>query len=554
MTTTMEEEHCKKHDNEQFRFFCTDCESLICDECIDDGHGKHAFCSVRRAADTKRPDLVEQLGIGKQAHLDRLHQYSEKVQQCKDNFSNKSEELIEKIDAKAVHLVDRIHNVRGRMVSLVLYYQQQCEEPFTDAQRKVDECLSLINQYSDVVDEIEGKSNIAVVLMHTGLTTKLASIPNPDEISPGPQMTFVEQYGDTPSDRNIETLFGNFTLDSLSDSENYPHSTIGKKDAETNTDFETTVLDHKEKENINVEDDVEIADSNAVVPIMDEYQDACVNFELDSQGAVNKILPCFNSRAAYVLIANSIKFVNALPKDSHLSSGKMQKRQTQHMILSNITDASMSNDGHLLYIEDKKQSLKKFLNSETVVTVAEFQADCTLQCIDVSSCDHILVCHTKRQENRKRTCIVELDSDGVQLKSILFSMTYRFPYRFCQNVSGDMPFLDLEGPGISRGCVRVVDSDLKHIATYAGAIGPKPSDTFEPRGICCDAESQIIVTDCRNHAVHLLSPKGKYVRLILTYKDGIRHPVSVNLDRYGLLWVGCLYGKVHVRKYTDLFL
>ncbi|XP_033745387.1 tripartite motif-containing protein 2-like [Pecten maximus] len=557
------EDRCEKHGDELFRFFCTDCERLICDVCIDGEHSKHAFCSIRRVAETKRNDLIRQLGSDRQALLDRLHSYSEKVQEFKDNFSIQTEGLIDQVDTKAEYLVDRIHKVREKVVSLVLHYQQQCEEPFTEAQRKIDECLSLISNYSEMLSDTEEKTDREIVSMQTKLDTKLTSVPNPDDIPSGPLMTF-ENSKEHLSDREIESLFGHFTLNSLSE-ENCQDSMINKKDAETNTDpvvIRPTSTDENDvQKNVSVEDDLDEScdernamEDYATVPIMDEYQDVSLNFELEGQGAVNKILPCYNSKSAYMLTAKSMKFVNALINGSDMSPDKMHKRQAHQTMMSNVSDASMTKDGHVVFIEEKRTYVKKCTSADSVIILAEFPADSTVQCLNVSNDDHIIVCHSKVQERRPRTCITELDEHGVQLKSVTLGMTYRFPYRFCQSVTGDTPLLDLEGPGISRGCVRVVNSDLKHVATYAGAIGPNPSETFEPRGICCDADGCIIVTDCRNHAIHLLDTKGKYKQLILTHKDGIRHPVSVNFDRNGLLWIGCLYGKVHVRKYKDLFL
>ncbi|OWF49795.1 uncharacterized protein LOC110451211 [Mizuhopecten yessoensis] len=555
------EDRCKEHDDELFRFFCTDCKRLICDVCIDEEHSKHAFCSIRRVAESKRDDLLTQLGSDRQTHIDRLHQYSEKIQQTKDNFSSQTEGLVENIDAKAEYLMDRIHKVRDKVVSLVLHYQQQCEEPFTDAQRKIDECLSLINHYSEMLTDIEEKTDREIVIMQTRLDTKLTSVPDPDEIPSGPLMTFVENNNESLSDRNIESLFGSFTLNSLRNEENYWLTMTEKKDAETNTDPVDIRPTDNEENGVGAEEDQEESSNGknetedyTTVPIMDEYQDISLDFELAGQGSINKILPCFNSKSAYILTSKSMKFVNALTGDLDMTPGKMHKREAHQTLMSNVADVSMTKDGHVVFIEEKRACVKRLTSSDTVVVLAEFPKDSKVHCINVSNDNHIIVCHSKVQEGRQRTCITQLDEHGVQLKSVVLGMSYRFPYRFCKNTNGDMPFLDLEGPGISKGCVRIVNSDLKHVATYAGAIGPIPSDTFEPRGICCDVDSHIIVTDCRNHAVHLLNSMGKYMRLILTHKDGIRHPVSVNLDRNGLLWIGCLYGKVYVRKYKDLFL
>ncbi|CAH1798663.1 unnamed protein product [Owenia fusiformis] len=76
-----------------------------------------------------------------------------------------------------------------------------------------------------------------------------------------------------------------------------------------------------------------------------------------------------------------------------------------------------------------------------------------------------------------------------------------------------------------------------------------------PRGICVDVQDYIIVADHMNQQVALLSPKGDFIRYLLTKQDGVRFPRSVVVNNNGQLIVGDDWGQVFVveyRKYTDM--
>ena len=54
----------------------------------------------------------------------------------------------------------------------------------------------------------------------------------------------------------------------------------------------------------------------------------------------------------------------------------------------------------------------------------------------------------------------------------------------------------------------------------------------------CDKYNNIIIANCENDKIHLLSSEGKLVTTMLTAKDGIRWPHSLSIDRHGQLLIG----------------
>ena len=64
-----------------------------------------------------------------------------------------------------------------------------------------------------------------------------------------------------------------------------------------------------------------------------------------------------------------------------------------------------------------------------------------------------------------------------------------------------------------------------------------------------DQEGNIVVSDCCNHGISLLSPVGAVLCQILTQDDGIKHPRGLCITKQGQLVVGQMDGVVKVFQY-----
>ena len=57
-------------------------------------------------------------------------------------------------------------------------------------------------------------------------------------------------------------------------------------------------------------------------------------------------------------------------------------------------------------------------------------------------------------------------------------------------------------------------------------------------GMVCDRYDNVIIVECFNNEIRLLSSDGKLVTTLLAEKDGIWGPRSLSIDRHGQLWIG----------------
>ena len=85
-------------------------------------------------------------------------------------------------------------------------------------------------------------------------------------------------------------------------------------------------------------------------------------------------------------------------------------------------------------------------------------------------------------------------------------------------------------------CVWVFSKDLKLLFKF-GELGNGNSEFSHPKGVCCDEDSNILVADCANHRVLKFNPKGDFMQVVLSSKDGLNYPQIVHISLEGKLAV-----------------
>lgn len=94
--------------------------------------------------------------------------------------------------------------------------------------------------------------------------------------------------------------------------------------------------------------------------------------------------------------------------------------------------------------------------------------------------------------------------------------------------------------GNGKPHVIVIDTDLREIYRYHGdntrvhqKTSQKTSYTFDAYDVAFDSVGNLVIVDCDNKCLHLLSSSGEYLRLLHTDTGEVR---AVGVDRSNLLW------------------
>ena len=117
------------------------------------------------------------------------------------------------------------------------------------------------------------------------------------------------------------------------------------------------------------------------------------------------------------------------------------------------------------------------------------------------------------------------------------------PYSVAQNkINSDLYISDRVGK------VLALDKEYRLRYEYTGQSDGR---SFGPNGLCTDDDGCILITDVRNDRVDILDKDGRFLQYLLTGEQGLRYPVSIDVDSEGNAWVGEWEGGVKVAKYLQ---
>lgn len=231
-------------------------------------------------------------------------------------------------------------------------------------------------------------------------------------------------------------------------------------------------------------------------------------------------------------------------------------------LLSGYGAHTVNSSNELIYI-DKEYNIKKLsMDLKTTTTfLTRAQLKLRPQCIYWSlTTNELLVGMCKKkieyvelsEESEKIrdytwTGGVTRFSETGQLTQIIYrgdtgSELFKYPCKITENNNGNIVVSDWST------AVVVTDREGRHRFSYTGH---PPGSKLQPRGICTDALSHILVCDDETETVQLLDKDGKFLLHLLIRPPGIIRPHNLNYDvATHRLWVGSEdINKVLVYKY-----
>uniref|UniRef100_K1QJI6 Tripartite motif-containing protein 2 n=1 Tax=Magallana gigas TaxID=29159 RepID=K1QJI6_MAGGI len=199
---------------------------------------------------------------------------------------------------------------------------------------------------------------------------------------------------------------------------------------------------------------------------------------------------------------------------------------------------TVNSESELIYIDRKYNTKKRSKDMKTTTTFIEI-TDSTWepQCVywSLSTGDLLVGMYnndaktgkvTRYNQSGQLTQTIQNDNTGRGLYSV--------PCYITENNNGDVVVSDCIN--FMTGAVVVTERGGRHRFSYTG---PPSGSRLDPRGICTDALSHILVCDDRTHTVQMLDKDGQFLSHLLIRPSGIFSPYSLSYDvNTHRLWVG----------------
>nr|XP_034308067.1 uncharacterized protein LOC117683178 [Crassostrea gigas] len=210
---------------------------------------------------------------------------------------------------------------------------------------------------------------------------------------------------------------------------------------------------------------------------------------------------------------------------------------------------TVNSEGELIYI-DRMHNINKLSNDmETTIFLRGTKSTWKPRCVYWSlSTGDLLVgmfnyptrtgMITRYNKSRQHSQTIEYDNTGLEL--------YREPNYITENNNGDVVVSDYVL--FESGAVVVTERGGRHRFSYTG----HPSGSgLQPRGICTDALSHILVCDGKSNTVQMIDRDGQFLSHLLIRPPGTFTPWGLGYDvNTHHLFIGSEYNnKLHVYRY-----
>lgn len=480
---------CMVHTSEDVQMFCTNCEIMVCTECIVSGsHQNHCFSKLQDIVKTKYEELTKIKETLKQAYstfsysinaidVQKLD-YSKVISDLKNEIMRRNLEIKSYVDEKTNELLKQVQDIETEN-------QKKIKEAKEQLQKSVYNLKSLIKEC-----EIKDKNNkVEFVRFVSDVATRMEDYKSclaPDPLTPP---VFVKQTTDS---KTINDMFGYL-----------------ESEEEKGSDFDMT-YDNKISTKVKIKSEFSLQNVNIVAAINED--EAWVG--------------CWG-RSDVVLVSKEGKVIEYVSTNF------------------DIYDMAVNTTGVLLATVCEGDRIKAISKGEICEDLYIAPDSYQTRGLTVTDGSDIIVC--LYNHHKGEGCLIHLLPNGQQLQTIQYDTDgktplFTFPWNVSENKNGDLIVTQ-------RGGVIAVDRKGMKRFEYIGKHKGLKSK-ISPGYTVTDKHGNILISDHVNSVIHLLDEDGQFKCFILSEINGLQEPRGLSLDSKGRLWV-CSRGndKIMVIEY-----
>lgn len=529
---------CEKHESEEVRFYCNDCKSLICDDCIVGVHKTHKFMKSKEYGSSRRDQILKYPSVAGNTTIPKIQKIITEASECKSKYSDTIMDQTESIKSKRKlidttldvlqkELVDNLNKTDKETRQLYDIFIKNQEFKVERIQKLVEEIKS---KGSDIPDTDIAKYDVALENL-IKLDPHKDTMPSPKP----PQYTFAEE---NVKKEKLQKLIGYIEHVESSQYEELPH--------------DLPPLRHPEKPKPKIPEDyrgylkpktlpVHVADSYDEVKLKQEFK---VLRSFETKNKISYIVPKEQGLEAWVILGDSVTEVDCTEQNTEIIPTPV-KTLDQKPILpctnkNNELLIGFQNKSSIKQLQVTQKSKRKSYTFNTGINISSGKSVLACFCTSATTDDEQIACF--QDKTSTVNYILRWYLKGKQKKQEIYltsDIELENPIQMCQNPDGEIFILCR--PEGKQSWIIILNKSYEKKLKYPSKTSAKDID-FVGFGLI---KNHVTISDRSNSEQLLIDLNG-----LVTQRD--KHdvpPICCVVDRSSNVWVGFDDGRVKVINY-----
>ena len=150
----------KSHEGEVMRFYCRDCETCICQVCVNTDHKNHAIESLEKAAEVEKAKILAGTQKMKQKNL-LCNNVVRKFEESAANFETDIAAAKHKVSEAAEQMIAAVREREREMITTLEDTRVSRKEKLDAAKKEAEELRKQLNQAAEYTSDLAQRSSSA---------------------------------------------------------------------------------------------------------------------------------------------------------------------------------------------------------------------------------------------------------------------------------------------------------------------------------------------------------------------------------------------------------
>ena len=488
---------CHSHNTSDPEFWCNTCDVPICISCITEKHNGHHFSKITVKLSQKRDEMLEETKALRDQTVGKWEEVLKQAQNITTEYVANIDEIDTELKVRAKDMHEQVNIILAqsqktlqKMKTSGLDMLKNQEKYLSD---KIEQLKAEVQRYEDRL--LDADSNALLQFQPGTIQTK--------EKPPFLETAEVPSFTKGQDDANaMQRMFGKLSTEGIRvfiKPSPCPHSTQA-----------TTTCDSRR----NMVSTPQLSPSSAT------------QRSLIPTPSVLSQLDVFNHYPLIACVEGGLAWVETENNKIQLVDRKGAVKDTIK-IGFDFYDIAVSSPGDLLLPDKQYRCIKSVTKDKKISTL--FQTSGMPHSLCCLHNGDIVVAFDEESK------IIVYSRDG-HIRQTLDHIKLRCPISVAvSKVNHDIYICDHgEKNYYSPGKVIAVGADGQLRYEYSR----QGDSAFIPLAVCTDQMGHVLITDNKNHRVHILDQEGQFIQYILTSQQGLKWPNTIDIDREGYVWVG----------------